>query len=127
MQWLFTTIRSGLDLLFSSRQASKLAPEEEKLLTEEIRVAMAALVEGESERSALSLAARIRFAPDVQALWFLRSELMRFLAGRHGEALAREKLSALGEMFDGVLPGGLRSRPSPLGTGEESRWRQTRP
>lgn len=60
------------------------------------------------------LARRIRYAIDVQALWYLRGDLMAVLAGRHGEAAAREKIDALAGMFEDLLPRGLKSRPSPL-------------
>ncbi|HVZ44974.1 MAG TPA: hypothetical protein VHA82_14275 [Ramlibacter sp.] len=153
MQWLFTTIRSGLDILFSVRRSGRLAPEEEKMLTEDIRAAMLAMMEGGAGRPAAEpgraspaghhlamqsrtgrtgvyaagLATRIRFAPDVQGLWFLRSELMRYLASRHGEAIAREQLAALGEMFKDALPGALRSRPSPLAAADDKAFRETQP
>ena len=38
----------------------------------------------------------------------------RLLAGRYGEAVAREKIEILTEMFEEFLPRGLKSRPSPL-------------
>jgi hypothetical protein len=59
---------------------------------------------------------RIRYAIDVMALWYLRGDLMAVLAEHHGEAEAREKLQAITEIFEDVLPEGLRSRPSPLST-----------
>jgi len=55
----------------------------------------------------------------VQALWYLRGDLMSVLAGRHGEAAARAKLTAINEMFEQLLPEGLRSRPSPLSSPRE--------
>jgi hypothetical protein len=57
---------------------------------------------------------RIRYAIDVQALWFLRGDLMAVLASKFGEAEAREKLVPVSAMFQDGLPQGLRSRPSPL-------------
>lgn len=58
---------------------------------------------------------RIRFAGDVQALWFLRSDLMAVLSSVEGEARAHAVLAALTTLFDGLLPDSLVSRPSPLG------------
>ena len=52
----------------------------------------------------------------MQSLWYLRGDLMAALASSHGEAAAREKLETLSEMFEDLLPRGLRSRPSPLGS-----------
>ena len=56
-------------------------------------------------------------AVSVEALWFLRGEMMAVLSRSRGEALALEQISEISEMFDDLLPEGLRSRPSPLGRG----------
>ena len=39
---------------------------------------------------------------------------MAVLAGQYGEVAARAKLSSINDMFENLLPQGLRSRPSPL-------------
>jgi hypothetical protein len=57
---------------------------------------------------------RIRYALDLQGLWYLRGDLMAALASRHGEAAARERIQSVTDMFRGMLPGGLGSRPSSL-------------
>lgn len=57
---------------------------------------------------------RIRYASDAEALYFIRSELMALLAGTHGETVALDAIDAVSEMFEDLLPDGLRSRPSPL-------------
>jgi hypothetical protein len=62
-----------------------------------------------------NLARRIRHAADIQVLWYLRGDLMVMLAAEHGETGARHKLATLNDMFEGMLPRGLKSRPSPLG------------
>jgi len=79
---------------------------------EEIRESMLALVDGETDKP--HVIRRIRYAVDVQGLWYLRGDLMSLLAGRYGEAVARSKISAINDMFENLLPQGLRSRPSPL-------------
>ncbi len=61
------------------------------------------------------VARRIRYAQDLHALWYLRGDLMAALASLHGEARAREIVFGISDEFDGLLPGGLASRPSPLG------------
>jgi hypothetical protein len=58
---------------------------------------------------------RIRYATDIKDLWYLRGDLMAAIAGMHGEAVAREKIALINAQFQGLLPGGLASRPSPLG------------
>ena len=79
---------------------------------EDIRESMLALVEDDGDRPHVKR--RIRYSLDVQALWYLRGDLMSILAGQHGEVAARAKLTAINEMFENLLPQGLRSRPSPL-------------
>jgi hypothetical protein len=58
---------------------------------------------------------RIRYATDIKDLWYLRGDLMAVLAQLHGEFSARQKIAAINARFQGLLPGGLQSRPSPLG------------
>ena len=54
-------------------------------------------------------------ADSIESLWFMRGELMAVLAAAHGEAAALELIATVSEMFEDLLPSGLRSRPSPLG------------
>jgi hypothetical protein len=58
---------------------------------------------------------RIQYAPDLQALWYLRGDLMAALASLHGEARARASIQAISDRFQGLLPKALATRPSPLG------------
>lgn len=58
---------------------------------------------------------KVLYAADIQALWYLRSDLMILLAGQWGESDAREKLAAITEMFRGLVPAGQISRPGRLG------------
>jgi hypothetical protein len=81
---------------------------------EDIRSAMLELITAVEAARFPQLTRRISYAGDVQGLWFLRGDLMAALANSHGEAAAREKLETLSELFEDLLPGGLRSRPSPL-------------
>jgi hypothetical protein len=57
---------------------------------------------------------RIILARDVQGLWYLRSGLMAALCDLHGELAARDLMARINEQFEGLLPEGLCSRPSPL-------------
>lgn len=63
----------------------------------------------------VSITRRIRYARDLQALWYLRGDLMAALASLHGEMHAREKIAAISNQFQGLLPRGLTTRSSPLG------------
>lgn len=58
---------------------------------------------------------RIRYASDVQDLWYARGDVMAVLSARDGETLAHEKVNAINAKFKGMLPAGLNSRSSTLG------------
>ena len=49
-------------------------------------------------------------AGDVQALWYLRGDLMAVLASLHGEAQARTHVQSVTDMFRGLLPRALTAR-----------------
>jgi hypothetical protein len=80
---------------------------------EEIREAMLGLL-AESAPKFPHITRRIRYANDIQALWYLRGDLMGALATLYGESQARSRMSSVTHMFDGLLPGSMNSRPSPL-------------
>jgi hypothetical protein len=82
--------------------------------TEDIREAMLGLLGEAGIKSFPPLTRRIRYAADIQSLWYLRGELMGAMAALHGEATARAKMQEISEMFQGLLPGSMTSRPSPL-------------
>jgi len=67
------------------------------------------------EKNYPSIIRRVRYAQDIQGLWYTRGDVMAVLAAVHGETVAREKLVSITEKFEGLLPRGLSSRPSPLG------------
>jgi hypothetical protein len=115
MRWFKPNLRSSVSAMFSSGHPS--APAEsalEDVGIEEIRTSMLALIGEVEDQKFLHVRRRIRYASEVMALWYLRGDLMALLASRHGEAQARENLTAITEMFDDMLPRGLKSRPSPL-------------
>jgi hypothetical protein len=124
MRWFNTKdIRSTITAIFSVSTAPPPTPEEHAAAVENIRRKMLAMaVMGNAERSE-TLTRRIRYAANIESLWYARSELMHLLAREHGEAIARERVEALSELFREVLPRGLRSRPSPL----DGTYRSSRP
>jgi hypothetical protein len=81
---------------------------------EPVRAAMHALVADLAGARAERLARAIRVAPDVRALWLLRSGLMDALAARHGELQARQALLALDPLFREGWPQAPISRPAAL-------------
>ena len=82
--------------------------------TEDIREAMLALLGEAGTKQFANVTRRIRYANDIQALWYLRGDLMAALAATKGEAEARHEVHDITCMFNGLLPGSLNSRPSPL-------------
>jgi len=111
MRWFKPNIRNSIySLLGASAPASESTLESS---LEEIRDAMLNLLGTAADRFP-HIARRIRYASDIQALWYLRGDLMGALAALHGEAAAREQLQAISAMFSGLLPGGMTTRPSPL-------------
>jgi hypothetical protein len=122
MRWFRTKdLRSSLYALLN---VSTARPRLDDAATmDQIREAMLALTSDEGSERAAAVTRRIRYATDLQALWFLRGELMQLLARSHGEVSAREKVDALSSLFSDLLPSALRSRPSPL----DSTYRNSRP
>jgi hypothetical protein len=60
-----------------------------------------------AERKFPDLTRRVRYAPDVQGLWYARSDVMAILATTYGEAVAREKMISISTLFVGLLPKSL--------------------
>jgi hypothetical protein len=116
MRWFKPNLRSSISAIFASGPP---VPAESVMEVgiEDIRDSMLGLMGNIEDKQFLHVGRRIRYANDVLGLWYLRGDLMAVLASRHGEAQAREKLKAITEMFEDMLPQGLRSRPSALGTG----------
>ncbi|NML48257.1 hypothetical protein HHL11_31200 [Ramlibacter sp. G-1-2-2] len=112
MRWFKGSIRTSIYGLLGN----PVGPSDSALEsgTEDIREAMLALLGEGGPKKFPNVTRRIRYANDVQALWYLRGDLMAALASIHGEAAAREQVREITEMFHGLLPGSLSSRPSPL-------------
>ena len=113
MRWFKPNIRSSLYGLLGHPRP----PPSDSVLdraTDDIREAMLDLVEQCGAARFPEVLRRIRYAEDVQALWYLRGDLMAAVAETRGETIAREKIASLTAQFQGLLPGGLDSRSSPL-------------
>jgi hypothetical protein len=114
MRWFKPNLRSSLHAIFSSSFPASAPTAAMEYCIDDIRDAMLALMPTALDEQYPHVVRRIRYATDIQALWFLRGDLMRALASACGEAAAREQVDAVSEMFEDLLPQGLRSRPSPL-------------
>lgn len=112
MRWLKPNIRSSLYGLLGNRPAPSDSVLENG--TEDIRELMLTVLGEAGSRQFPQITRRIRYASDIQALWYLRGDLMGALASMHGEAAARKKIASVTAQFQGLLPAGLTSRPSPL-------------
>jgi hypothetical protein len=55
---------------------------------------------------------RVLFAPDLQGLWYLRSDIMVAISSLKGEMVASQRIRQITGMFEGLLPTGMISRPS---------------
>ncbi|HOZ64254.1 MAG TPA: hypothetical protein PK497_07570 [Burkholderiaceae bacterium] len=80
--------------------------------TEEIRLAMLDCL-GESGCVAFPMTERkVRFAKDVQDLWYLRADVMAAMSAMQGERVARQKVEEFSPKFRGLLPRSLDTRSS---------------
>ena len=112
MRWLKPNLKNSIyGLLGASIEPTDSVMENG---TEDIREAMLATLGESGWRQFPQLTRRVRYASDIQSLWYLRGELMGTLASIHGESVAREKVSSITAQFQGLLPGGMISKPSPL-------------
>ena len=108
MRWLKPNLRSSIYGLLGNP-----LPPSDSIL-EDIRESMLATLGTAGPQQFPHVTRRIRYANDVHALWYLRGDLMAALAAMHGEAEARRRIASVTAMFQGLLPNGLNSRPSPL-------------
>ncbi|GAC1527941.1 MAG: hypothetical protein NVS2B4_05620 [Ramlibacter sp.] len=114
MRWFKPNLRNSLHAIFSGGPAAQ--PADGMVYSiEDIRRKMLALATTVPDEESAAARRRIRYADDIETLWFIRGELMGLLARSHGEAAALEQIEIVSEMFEDLLPPGLRSRPSPLG------------
>lgn len=75
--------------------------------TEVIREMMLQELGDYGEKKFPAVARRVRFSPDVQGLWYARSDVMAILANTYGESVAREKIAKISRRFNGLLPKSL--------------------
>lgn len=108
MRWLKSHLRGSIYGLFSPPlHARSPYPNAADAIRE-------AMLEALSNCGSADLHRRVRYASDVQSLWYLRAELMAVLASVHGEAEARRQVRAISAPFRDTLPRGMVPRPSRL-------------
>jgi hypothetical protein len=111
MRWLKPNLRSIYGLLGNPPAPTASVLEDG---TEDVRESMLNALGDSGSRHFPHVTRRIRYAGDIQALWYLRGDLMAALASMHGEMVARQKIAGITTQFHGLLPGAMTSRPSPL-------------
>jgi hypothetical protein len=72
--------------------------------TAKIRTAMLTLLQVHTGSNVQRLMQRVRFAEDVEALWYLRQDLLVALSEVDGELKARRQVNQINGMFKGGLP-----------------------
>lgn len=79
---------------------------------EDIRQQMLKELGEYGEKKFPAVARRVRYAPDIQGLWYARSDVMAILANTYGETVARQKIADISGQFKGLLPKGLTGKAS---------------
>ena len=111
MRWIKPHLKSSLLGLLNGGEVTSYSA---KQRTEDIRQLMLDELGEFGEKHYPKIALRVRYAPDAQGLWYARGDVMAVLSAMQGETIARQKVSSITNMFDGLLPGGLGSRRSSL-------------
>ncbi len=115
MRWFKPNLRGSIyGIFWSGPPQAEAATLIEEIDMEVVRHEMLALLDDAQGERVATVRRRITYAGEIQGLWFLRGELMAVLANSHGETVARGRIAQVSELFDGLVPEGLRSKPSPL-------------
>ena len=104
-------IRTSLRMALTSPAARTGDPEER---VEELRQMMSDCLGPSGPSGHAALIRRINASHNASALWYLRPPLMRMMCEIYGEKAARRRIESISCLFEGLLPQGLSSRPSPL-------------
>jgi hypothetical protein len=88
-------------------QAEAEAPE---AVLERVRQAMAVALVEQLGQDGFEIMLRVRFARDIESLWYLRPDIMNAIATHQGEAAARSCMDGLTALFRGHHPGAASSR-----------------
>jgi hypothetical protein len=113
MSWNPSSLVTDMRNLFTGHGGTR---ESRVLLAlEDIREAMLDGIGVTGAVTASKLELKVTYATDLNDLWYLRGDVMAAIAATEGEATARDKLKQISDMFTGLLPKGLTSRPNSLG------------
>ena len=108
MRWNKPNIRNSLhDLLGRDKPSSTAWVRDQGL--EDIRRAMLQCLAGVSGCEVARMNMRLRYAGDIEALWYLRTDLFNTLIPLRGQADAQRVLDHVTPLFQGQLPLSLRA------------------
>jgi hypothetical protein len=110
MRWSKPNLRSSLHGLLGRDAPASTAWVRNQGL-EDVRQAMIASLAGLSGSDVARMHMRLRYAGDIEALWYLRSDLRTTLLPLRGERVADATLSRLTLLFQGLLPRALGGLP----------------
>lgn len=106
MRWNKPNLRNNLhDLLGRDKPASTAWVHNQGL--EEVRRAMLQSLAGLTGSDVARMNMRLRYAGDIEALWYLRTDLLHTLVPLRGEQLAQRVMDQVTLMFHGQLPRAL--------------------
>lgn len=107
MRWNKPTLRNNLhDLLGRDKPSSTAWVRNQGL--EEVRRAMLQSLAGMTGCEVARMNMRLRYAGDIEALWYLRTDLFSTLVPLQGEHGARGVIDQVTQLFQGQLPRALR-------------------
>ncbi len=75
----------------------------------EIRTKMLDALANDCDPKHAGLERRVRYADDVQGLWYARSDLMHAISESKGESVARQRMAEITDLFKELQPGGTPS------------------
>jgi hypothetical protein len=84
--------------------------EASEAVVERIRARMLSAMDDYGLEHASHLDVKISFATDIDALWYLRSDLMNAICATRGESVARAALTEITTMFKGYHASATTSR-----------------
>lgn len=112
MRWNKPNLRNNLhDLLGRDKPSSTAWVRDQGL--EEVRRAMLQALMGLTGCEVARMGMRLRYAGDIEALWYLRTDLLETLVLLRGQAMAQTALDQITPLFQGQLPLSLRAPQMP--------------
>lgn len=112
MRWKPPAFRHSVQALFRRDAPASTAWVRNPQL-EDVRRGMLASLAGCSGSEVARMNMRLRYAGDIEALWYLRTDLFETLARMAGESHARAAMHDITQRFHGLLPLSLRA-PQPV-------------